>query len=73
MATQFATHPATFLYTSTGIKEDLFKFIFTPINVNAADNKLFIVFLFFPESKWWHFMQIVSQGENLHKISSPLF
>ena len=32
-----------------------------------------IVFLFFPENRIWHFMQIVSLGDNLHEISNPGF
>ena len=34
---------------------------------NLADDKL-LVFLFFPESRFWHFMQIVSNGDNLHEM-----
>ena len=29
-----------------------------------------IFFLFFPESRIWHFMQIVSNGDNLHEMSN---
>ena len=29
--------------------------------------------LFFPENKIWHFMQIVSNGDNLHEMSDPIF
>ena len=32
-----------------------------------------IVFLFFPENRIGHFIQIVSSGDNLHKMSSPVF
>ena len=32
-----------------------------------------IFFLFFLENKIWHFMQIVSNGDNLHEISNPIF
>ena len=39
----------------------------------SADNKLMIFFLFFPENKIWHFMQIVSTGDNLHEMSKPVF
>ena len=31
------------------------------------------LFLFFPENKIWHFMQIVSSGNNLHEMSNPVF
>ena len=34
---------------------------------------LWIFFLFFPENRFWHFMQIVSIGENLHEMSKPVF
>ena len=30
-------------------------------------------FLFFLENKIWHFMQIVSLGDNLHEVSDPIF
>ena len=26
-----------------------------------------------PENKTWHFMQIVSSGDNLHEMSNPVF
>ena len=29
--------------------------------------------LFFPEVRIWHFMQIVSNGNNLHEMSKPVF
>ena len=32
-----------------------------------------VFFLFFPESKIQHFMQIVSIGDNLHEMSNPVF
>ena len=32
-----------------------------------------IFFLFFPENRIWHFMQIVSIEENLHKMSKSFF
>ena len=30
-------------------------------------------FLFFPENRIWYFMQIVSNGDNLHEMSKPVF
>ena len=39
---------------------------------DSANNKL-IFFLFFLENRIWHFMQIVSLGDNLHKVSNPIF
>ena len=30
-------------------------------------------FLFFPENRLWHFMQIVSSGDNLQEMSKPVF
>ena len=32
-----------------------------------------IFFLFFPENRSWHFMQIVFTGDNLHEMSKPVF
>ena len=46
---------------------------FTTLWVNSADGELIILFLFFPENGIWHFMQIVSIGDNLHEISKPVF
>ena len=31
------------------------------------------VFLIFQENRIWHFMQIVSLGNNLHEVSDPIF
>ena len=40
---------------------------------NSADDKLMIFFfLFFPENIW-HFMQIVSNGDNLYEMLNPVF
>ena len=38
---------------------------FTTLWAFSADDKLMIFFLFFPENWIWHFMQIVSLGDNL--------
>ena len=32
-----------------------------------------IFFLFFPENRFWHYMQTVSYGDNLHVMSKPVF
>ena len=37
---------------------------------NSADNKLMIFFL---KNRIWHFMQVVSKGDNLHELSNPIF
>ena len=39
---------------------------------NSADDKLMIFFLFFPENRMQHFMQIVFNGDNLHEMSMPV-
>ena len=39
----------------------------------SADNILKYFFLFFPENRIRHFMQIVSIGDNLHEMSNPVF
>ena len=46
---------------------------FTTLWAFSADDKLMIFFLFFPENWIWHFMQIVSFGDNLHEMSNPVF
>ena len=47
---------------------------FTILWASSADDKLMILFSFFPgEHRIWHFMQIVSFGHNLLEMSeSPL-
>ena len=45
---------------------------FTTLWAFSADDKLMIFFLFFPENRIWHFMQIVSLGDNLHEMSYPV-
>ena len=39
---------------------------------NLADDKS-IIFLFLPENRIWHQVQIVSVGENLHEMPNPIF
>ena len=46
---------------------------FTTLWAFLADGKLMIFFLFFLENRIWHFMQIVSSGDNLHEMSNPVF
>ena len=46
---------------------------FITLWANSADDKLMKVFLFLPENMLWHFMQIVSLGDNLHVMSEPIF
>ena len=46
---------------------------FTNLCAFSADKKLMIFFLFFPENRIWHFMQIVSLEDNLHDMSYPVF
>ena len=45
---------------------------FNTVWINSADDKLIIFFLFFPENRIWHFMQIVSL-ETICTISEPVF
>ena len=44
----------------------------TTLLANPADNKL-IFFLFYPEYRIWHVMQIICFGHNLHEISKTSF
>ena len=46
---------------------------FTTLLANSADDKLMLFFLCFSENRIWHFMQIVSNGDNLHRLSNPVF
>ena len=39
----------------------------------SSDDILKYFFLFFPENRIWHFMQIVSNGENLHELLNAVF
>ena len=54
---------------------NLFLLTFTTLWANSSDDKMTIVFLFFPENRLWHFMQTVSLGErdNLYEMSKPIF
>ena len=45
---------------------------FTTLWADSADDKLMIFFLFFPENRIWHFIQIFSKGDNLHEVSNPI-
>ena len=46
---------------------------FTIFWANSADDKLVIFFfLLFSENSICHFMQIVSNGDNLHEMSNPV-
>ena len=45
----------------------------TTLWANSVDAKVMIFFLFFPENRIRHFMQIVSTGDNLHEMSKPVF
>ena len=59
--------------TSQSVIAEMFKYLtFTTLWANSADNKLEFVFLFSPENRIWHFMQIVSNGDNLHEMSNPV-
>ena len=50
-----------------------FPLTFTTVCANSADDQLVIIFLFFPENRVWHFMQIVSIGDNLHEMPNPVY
>ena len=47
-----------------------YKSTFTILWANLDDE---LSFLFFPEDRIWHFMQIVSIGDNLQEILKPVF
>ena len=40
---------------------------------NVSRQDIEIVFLFSPENRIWHFIQIVSIGDNLYEMSNPVF
>ena len=46
---------------------------FTTLWANSADDKLIIILLFSPQNRLWHFMQIISLGDNLHEMSKSIF
>ena len=39
----------------------------------TAEDILEYFFLFFPENRILHFMQIVSSGDTMHEVSNPVF
>ena len=43
------------------------------LDKNFSRKHFEIFFLFFLENRIWHFMQIVSNGDNLHEVSDPIF
>ena len=45
----------------------------TMLCADSSDGNLTIFFLFLHYNRIWHFMQIVSYGDNLHKMSNPIF
>ena len=48
---------------------------FTSLWANLADDKLILFLDYFPQNidSGWHFMQIVSWGDNLHEMPRPIF
>ena len=40
---------------------------------NFSRQYIEIFFLAFPENRFQHFIQLVSNGDNLHEISNPVF
>ena len=51
----------------------IFFLTFTALWANSAEDELMILFLFFPVNRIRHFMQIVSNGENVHEMSNPVY
>ena len=45
-------------------------FTITTLWANSADD---ILMIFSPENRIWHFIQIISLGDNLHVMSKPIF
>ena len=45
---------------------------FSTLWANSTDEKNVVVSLFFPENRFWHFMQIVSTRSNLLEMSKPV-
>ena len=60
-------HPLEMFFVSSNVCALSFT-----LRANSVDDKLVIVFLFFPENRIWRFMQIVSTEDNLHEIQSPV-
>ena len=54
-------------------KGNLFYVNLTTLWAYSADDKVMILIFFFPENRIWHFMQTVSIGDDLHKMSNPVF
>ena len=45
---------------------------FSILWANSAGDKLGKFFIFFPKHRIWHYMQIVSNGDNLHEMLNPV-
>ena len=60
-------------------RQDISGFSRTRVKMLSALGKIFgrghieIFFLIFPENRFRHFMQIVSNGDNLHEMSNPVY
>ena len=62
-------------YSDTVHRSHLFFFFLTPSTLGKIFSRqhIEIFFLFFPGNIIEHFMQTVSNGDNLHEMSNPVF
>ena len=65
--------PSFFRFLYSNISQEFHCLTVTTPWIISADDKLMIFFLFFLENRIWHFMQIVSIGDNLQEIPKPVF
>ena len=47
--------------------------IFTTLWAYSTDDRLMTFFILFSGNRFWHFMQILSIGDNVHEMSNPVF
>ena len=59
--------------TNSAVQNCLQVFQSLEINLYHSMDKFMICYLLFPDNKNWHFMQIASNGDNLHEMSKLKF
>ena len=69
-ATEFCVWSGSALYATILIQQYL---TLSTLGKIFSRRHFEIFFLFFSENRIWHFMQIVSYGDNLHEMSNPVF
>ena len=73
ITTLFTLNRVLYLYCETSQGNTYEHLTLCMLGKNFSRQHFEIVFLFFLENMVWHFMQIVSLGDNLHEVSDLIF